>query len=166
MVRIGAAGAQKLQAVVEAKREYDEKLKVLESDYRVKRDMLRYGVTEAVRAAIREGVPNRQIALKGLGYADVGSLKQYLEPSNGSTASSREALTISAPRAGVTYTDDGENFMVTDSRGAMHKVPYFHEPDGSPSLTMTYALRKMDDEDKQSTQELISADFPSIVWED
>jgi hypothetical protein len=166
MVRIGPAGERALQNVKDAKASYDSKIRELDAEYRVKRDMLRYGVTEAVRAAIREGVPNRQVALKGLGYADVGSLKRFLDPSNTGTASSAEALTVAPKGQPITYVKEERKFLVTDSKGVVHRVPFFFQEEGVPYKIVKYALHKMSDDDAENTQRIISQDFPDIEWED
>jgi hypothetical protein len=169
MVRIGTAQQQILESLQDAKKGYDKEFRDAEAAFRTAKEVARYKLSLRVREAIDAGIPNRQVALKGLGYADVGSLKQFLVAPNAGTATSAELQALNTPvipAQPITYVKEERKFLVTDSAGVVHRVPFFFQEEGVPYKIVKYALHKMTDEDAENTQRIISQDFPDIEWED
>lgn len=85
MVRISAKQEQLLRALADKKSTYDKEIIVEEARFRERKDALKRTLAGEIQSALAEGIPARQVAIKGLGYVDVRSLNQFLNAAESAT---------------------------------------------------------------------------------
>lgn len=120
MVKLNANQGHHIVALQEARKVMDREIEKAEADLRAARRAARQPVARLVNEALTAGVPARQVAIKGLGYADVGSLKQYVNEK--SVDNHIEALAEPEPIGSLPVQVRGDEdfsdmMYVTDSYG-------------------------------------------------
>ena len=80
MVRLSKQQEELIKELNAARVTLNKAVAEAEAELRVRRTAARKPVAELVARALEAGIPARQVAVRGLGYADVASLKQFQEP--------------------------------------------------------------------------------------
>jgi hypothetical protein len=169
MVRLGEAQERMLGILRDAKAGYDKEIREAEMGLRATKEVARYKLSLKVREALNMGVPNRQVALKGLGYADVGSLKQFLNPDNPGVAKSGEAREISVPTIKAKgaypitlggYDRERMELSVTDSTETSYTLTFLVDGAGLPAEGFWEDFSESPD--AEEIRERVSEKYPGI----
>lgn len=168
MTKISPTQEARLNELGAYKKEYDRKVADLEAALRARKYDLKAELSAKVREALDTGIPARQVAIKGLGYADVGSLKQYLivEPIVAPVATSGEALPVPSqgtlPIVVGDWDTDTDELIVTDSTGAEVRILCWTDADGFPTQGILNCLD--DTQDRDEIIALVNDRYPDMQW--
>lgn len=168
MVRLSAQQEKFITRLKNAWEDFDRANRELDAQYRMQKEVLKDPIRALVAEALEEGIPARQIAVKGLGYADVGSLKQFTTARAMIPGSWAEAISPVGPtRAKVKVQDSvslehntrDEEIVATDEYGERVGFSYF----GSP--TRLYGGVEWDEftGNKDGVREALKRDFPGVI---
>lgn len=171
MVKIKPAQETILRELRTAKEKYDQELARIELRAKMEREQVRQSFSVRVRDAIDTGIPARQVAIKGLGYADVGSLKQFTQVPT-SSAGTRFSVPVEPENntGPITLAVIDDSVGLWEARRGDTKVVAFHMfppipwEKGSTHILSTRDLADIAERDEIFA--LLKEQYPDLEWDD
>ena len=120
MTRLKPAQQGFITTLQTAKQLFDKRVAAIEARARIEKEQARAELAPLVQRALEAGVPARQVALTGLGYANVVSLDQFRNASVTERAASAPLAVVTSPYTFERIVDTqrgGFNFQATGPDG-------------------------------------------------
>lgn len=130
MVRLNDKQEQHLARIRAQKQHYDVQLAALELDFARQKDALKDPIRKLVVEAQELDIPVRQIHIKGMDFAYISSLTNFLAPhaSRGIDTVATLTQTTPVPAVSAMLRDDGYSIITLDKEGNEVKLDYSNTP--------------------------------------